>query len=332
MVDPLLPHRAPEFWPPDLVEQATSARRSRPRVHRVPRASPAASDVAWAQEGTPAQLSESAASDIRPPRFLPPPRLIAAGQSVTPLIVYPPDQRRAYTDNTWPWTMCGLITTEAGRTGTGSIVGPRQVLTASHVMPWLSDGSVGWVQFQQAYTSGSSLSVSSAAVVHLYEEASPTGQGQYSVAEDYVVLIFDEPFAAGQFGTLGYDDDWNGTPYWYNTGYPDDIAGGQRPARQSALSVINDWSPGYFQSGHGLDLLTRASLTAGNSGGPFFGLWSEGPLPGCGPGFYIVAVVSASGYMGAIDDDWGTASRTGNWLASGNEMVQLVRNAINDYP
>jgi hypothetical protein len=67
-------------------------------------------------------------------------------------------------------------------------------------------------------------------------------------------------------------------------------------------------------------------VTHGNSGGPVFAWWDQG---GCiGP--CIVGVVSAYGSFGGTCEDW--TAKTGYYAAGGNEMVQLIIDARNQFP
>jgi len=69
-----------------------------------------------------------------------PARVLNNGKELDPLTVFGPDDRRIYHDTSYPWgTICKVVTS-AG-TGSGVIVGPRHVLTASHVVDWNSNGA-----------------------------------------------------------------------------------------------------------------------------------------------------------------------------------------------
>jgi V8-like Glu-specific endopeptidase len=76
-----------------------------------------------------------AAGDITvaPDLVLPHRKLQAAGRPVDPLFVYPPDGRHVFKDTSYPWRACGRVTTNGGQ-GSGTLVGPRHLLTASHVI------------------------------------------------------------------------------------------------------------------------------------------------------------------------------------------------------
>lgn len=273
-----------------------------------------------------------AAGDVTvvPETVLPPRRFRAAGRDVEPLFVYPPDGRHVFKDTTYPWRACGRVTTSRGE-GAGALVGPRHILTASHVVAWNSSDA-GWLLFQPDYYDGDVFPSSYAQVTYYYEKLGTPG-GEYDVAEDYVVCVLRERLGEelGWLGTTTYADNWDGGSYWSHVGYPDDVGGGTRPAWELWFSIANSWHPGFFEEGAGLDIETFASLNHGDSGGPIFGWWKDGgPHGGTPAGPYIVAVVSSQGTLDPVITDW--QLRTGNWLAGGSELPDLVNQARQDYP
>jgi hypothetical protein len=161
--------------------------------------------------------------------------------------------------------------------------------------------------------------------VHTYSyEQLSSVNGEYDIAEDYVVCVMDRRIGdeLGWLGSKTYDDDWDGGAYWAHVGYPDDIGGGAQPVYEGGFSIKNSWSPGFFETGSRLDMETFASLTNGDSGGPVFGYWSDG--------LYVVGVVSAGGSLDPVVTD--LTIRTANWAAGGSEMPDLVNQARGDYP
>ena len=332
--EPLTRVQAQRRWSRDAITEFAFPQPPRAERRAVARAHPPPDRTAG-ERGHRRRVSAPglpAAGDITvvPETVLPRRRFRAAGRDVEPLFVYPPDGRHVFNDTTYPWRACGLVTTNAGQ-GAGALVGPRHLLTASHVVGWTASDA-GWLLFQPDYYDGDVFPSSYAEVAYYYEKISDP-QGEYDVAEDYVVCVLRDRLGdeLSWLGTTTYTDDWDGGSYWSHVGYPADVGGGTEPAWELWFSIANSWPPGFFEGGDGLDIETFASLNHGDSGGPVFGWWPDGgPYGGDPAGPYIVAVVSGEGTLDPVITD--PAPRTGNWLAGGSEMPDLVSQALNDYP
>jgi V8-like Glu-specific endopeptidase len=318
--EPMTMLQAMRKWPREAIADFAFPQQRRPKALIVPRTADRSKLVRATGPGLPAQRDITAMPEgVRRQR----PRLRVGGQGVTPLFVYPPDGRRTFTDTTYPWRCCGRVTTAAGQ-GSGTIIGPQHVLTASHVVDWTeTNGLIGWLRFEPDFNNGDTFAPSMATTIYSYEKLSSVS-GEYDVAEDYVVCVMDRRIGdeLGWMGTKTYDDDWDGGNYWMHVGYPGDVGGGTQPAFEGGFSIANSWSPGFFETGSGLDMETFASLNHGDSGGPIFGNFSDGP--------YVVGVVSAEGTLDPVITD--PVSRTGNWVAGGHEMPDLVNQARSDHP
>lgn len=132
--EPLTKFHAQKRWSRDAIKQFAFKPPPRAAAHVVSRAQKAAGSHRASTThaaGLPATADITAVPEILQPRR----RFHANGQSVRPLTVYPPDGRSVFKDTTYPWRACGLVTTNAGR-GAGALVGPRHVLTASHLVGW----------------------------------------------------------------------------------------------------------------------------------------------------------------------------------------------------
>ncbi|MCA9066882.1 MAG: trypsin-like peptidase domain-containing protein [Planctomycetaceae bacterium] len=228
-----------------------------------------------------------------------PVQVLQRGQSVNPLTLFQPEDRRIYNDISYPWgTICRVIT--AAGAGSGVIVGPRHVLTASHVVDW-SGNTGGTVEVHRS--AGSVRATTAITTVWYYTKV--TGSVDwFEQDEDYAVLVTSNRIGElfGWMGTRTYNSSWDDEPYWWNVGYPGSIANGLRPTFQRDVRLDEPW----YDLGPARAMSTRADLTPGNSGGPMFGFWADGP--------YVVAVVSSE-------------SRDENWCAGGSWLTNLVRHA-----
>ena len=268
-----------------------------------------------------ARYSKASASEVivtsshRPPwiAFAPSPRklrlgigpkLTLSGKPVQALGVVPPfDNRRVYSDFSYPWGCVCKI--QSGKlSGSGVLIGPRHVLTASHVVDWNAGWATVEVQtFDKKFASGSCV-----ASFHAFTQignVSPT-----TVDEDYAVLtLFDR--LGDQFGWIGcrtYDAGWDDKPFWRTMGYPSEIGSGRRPTFEEDFHLDED----EFDLGTGRSMTCGADLTKGQSGSPIFGFWGETPR--------VVAVVSAQEVSG-----------DSNYCAGGSDLPRLiaeVRNAV----
>ena len=224
------------------------------------------------------------------------------GKRMTPISIQGKDDRRLYNDTSYPWG-CVCRITSAGRVGSGVLIGPRHVLTASHVVNW----NAGWAvvevhRFDATFAGGSCCS--------RYSAFTKIDDVEYStVDEDYAVLtLFDR--LGDQFGWMGsrtYDSAWDEETWWRTIGYPQDLANGMRPSYEEDFDL--DEEP--LDYGPARAMTCGADLMKGHSGGPIFAFWPDGSP-------YVVAVVSAAG----SDDNNYCAG--GSWLP---ELVPQVRDA-----
>jgi V8-like Glu-specific endopeptidase len=225
--------------------------------------------------------------------------------------VFGTDNRLTFQDTTYPWSTVGLVETNRG-SGSGVMIGPRQLLTVSHVIDWTAPAgfAADWVRFTPSYFDGNAP-FGEAYGAHIYWYVQEDGDGFISGNEgnfDYVVVVLDRRLGetTGWMGARGYDDDWDRLDVWSHTGYPADLNSGQRPTWQGGFRV--DGTDAAAQS-----ILHQADVFPGQSGGPLFGFW----LGDVGP--RAVAVQS-----------WQTSSNNG---ASGSmDLRDLVALARTEFP
>lgn len=199
---------------------------------------------------------------IRPP--MPDPRVATT--------VFGTDDRRAFQDTTYPWSTVGLVQTNRG-TGSGVMIGPRHLLTVSHVIDWTAPAgfAADWVRFTPSFFDGNAP-FGEAYGAHIYWYLQEDGDGFISGNEgdfDYAVVVLDRRMGetTGWMGARGYDDDWDSLDVWSHMGYPADLNSGQRPTWQGGFRV--DGTDAAAQS-----ILHQADVFPGQSGGPVFGFWS----------------------------------------------------------
>lgn len=195
------------------------------------------------------------------------------GKKVIPHKVFGSDDRQVYVPTGYPWRCVGKIfawtdpSVGPAWVGSGALVGPNVVLTASHVCPW---GSNPWMmQFVPAFYDGASLLGSG---VNSYVE-SYRGYRNYDQGDDMAVLKLYNPLGnnLGWFGSRTYHNSWEDGHYWTKCGYPAAVSLGQRPSRVTWFPIIDDDS-----NGAGRELEYKADASGGGSGGPVFGWWSDG--------------------------------------------------------
>jgi hypothetical protein len=98
---------------------------------------------------------------------------------------------------------------------------------------------------------------------------------------------------------------------WQTIGWAGAIAGAERPAWQGSIATIDD-----DPDGMALEIEHLGDTSAGNSGGPFFGVWADG-FP------YVVGVHSGAQVMGSEDN---------NVAAGGAALVNLIIWAHQNWP
>jgi V8-like Glu-specific endopeptidase len=234
----------------------------------------------------------------------------ATGRRRVATTIFGADNRRAFQDTSYPWSTVGLVQTNRG-SGSGVMIGPRHLLTVSHVIDWTAPPgfAADWVRFTPSFFDGGAP-FGEAYGVRIYWYVQEDGDGFITGNEgdfDYAVVVLDRRLGetTGWMGARGYDDDWDSLAAWSHMGYPTDLNSGQRPTWQGGFRV--DGTDAAAQS-----ILHQADVFPGQSGGPVFGFW-----PGeVGP--RAIAVQS-----------WQTSSNNG---ASGSmDMRDLVARARTEF-
>jgi V8-like Glu-specific endopeptidase len=242
-----------------------------------------------------------------------PPIIKHHGHRLEPMFIWQPDNRSTYNDTSYPWGCVCKITTAAGRQGSGVLIGPRQVLTASHCVDWNTSDAEKIEVFRNGATAAAT---SFDTVVYAFTHVGPE-VGYTEMDEDYAVLVTDQRLGDrfGYMGTKTYDSSWDDENVWMTIGYPGDFpfgAEGTVPTYQSGVSLDED----DFDLGSGRAMTTSADVMKGQSGSPMFGLWDDVA--------YAVAVISSEGEV--------FLSGAENWCAGGSDLGRLVRQARDENP
>lgn len=207
------------------------------------------------------------------------PRYIEGGADVTDVAtIFPQDERKALADQSYPWCCTGFIQSSDGKSGGGVVIGPRTVLTASHVVPWDDvDRGNWWMTFRAGFNGRTSVADSPVQVVKYRRKVRSKIMSDDDLHYDYALLrlYYDMPW---WLRTIQYHGDWNNKPIFVCSGYPMDY--GVRPAVQTNVSIDGGGGgPFYFY------LKSRLDVMAGSSGSPVWGYFDDGSIR-------VVAVVS----------------------------------------
>lgn len=244
---------------------------------------------------------------MRRPKFIE--RTEFMGGDIGARTIFGADDRKVFYSTAYPWRCNGKVETALG-SGSGAMVGPRHLLTVSHIIDWRPDGSAGWLKFTPMYYNGSAPYGSSfmVRVYFKYKVAGPTIDGT-EAKYDYVAVVLDRSIgsATGWMGTKSYSDSWDGNPAFTHVGYPGDVTGGQRPTYQTGIALDGDfWSSDAHEA-----MSHKADVWPGQSGGAFWGYWSGQP--------YAVATQSSQ-------------NSSANNASGGSDLVDLVAKARADFP
>jgi V8-like Glu-specific endopeptidase len=197
--------------------------------------------------------------------------------------------------------------------GSACLIGTRAILTAAHMVPW---GSQNWkALFVAGYYDGNST----AGVGGQSWVTNAHGYAGNSVsAHDMAVMRLQDPLGSwlGYMGFREYDDSWEGGNYWSLVGYPSAISS-ERPSWQGGIHVIDD-----DEDGEGQELEHHGDDTGGDSGGPFYGTWSDGP--------YCIGTVS--GYEVISGGIFGIGDEDNNIAAGGPALNGICNYARQNWP
>ncbi|MDT5408421.1 MAG: hypothetical protein QOG14_641 [Mycobacterium sp.] len=252
------------------------------------------------------------------------PRLRAGNRAELFYGVYGADDRQIYYPSGYPWRCVGrvFVWNDASAAnwswwGSAVLVGPRHVLTAGHVVPWTS---TNWkALFLPGYYDGSSVSGAGAqSWVSNAHGWDVSFLSRLPNAYDLAVLRINDAVgnSLGWFGTRVYTA--GGPIIYYNlTGYPSAVAGGDRPSYQPGITVL-DTDP----NAAAMELEHHGDSTGGDSGAPFWAMWSDGIA-------YAVGVVSGGANEYEAKEH---GYEDNNICAGGQAMIDIVNWARTNWP
>jgi V8-like Glu-specific endopeptidase len=198
-----------------------------------------------------------------------------------PSNIFAPDDRYTFSDTAFPWSTCGRVDTAAGW-GSGVMIGPRHLMTASHVVNWGPSNTAGWLRFTPLlFDKSEPFGHAFATMIYSWNKADGSdGINADECAFDFVVCVLDSRMGelTGWMGSRGFSTSWEGGNYWGHIGYPGDLAGGVRPAFVGYQALDSDFKR-TIGGRDSYGIKHRIDVIPGQSGGPYFGWWAGEPWP-----------------------------------------------------
>jgi hypothetical protein len=158
------------------------------------------------------------------------------------------DVRQPFFPSGYPWQCIGRVFAYADPysfkwswSGTGALVGPNTVLTASHVVPWAANPAM--IEFVPAYFNG--VSTLGANVSSFVDGASSYDESASPApAFDFAVLRLQDRLgdSLGWFGTKTYDDGWNNQGFWTLVGCAGAVANKAGLAFTTMMRTATRWN------------------------------------------------------------------------------------------
>ncbi len=103
-----------------------------------------------------------------------------------PTTLFPPEDRLAYFDTSYPWGTVGRLSTGAS----GVMIGPRHMLTVSHGIPWSGSGVSAFTFTPGTFDGSAPFGVANATRVYFYVKVTGT-LDQNERRHDYAVVVLN---------------------------------------------------------------------------------------------------------------------------------------------
>ncbi len=244
--------------------------------------------------------------------------------------VWGADQRKKLQNFSYPFSAIGKV----GPLGcTGTIVGPRHVLTATHCLAYLSTGELVVPSFTPAYggpNQGPTFDAIDVRVLKDFrhnvwdtqkEEWQDNKWKAENFAFDMAVITFSQDFGYdyGWMPTRAFNKDLRKKSLFWNVGYPSDL-GDNEVAYFSEKCSVDEFNSKKSNNIASHELKTKCDTNYGHSGGPLFvaGIKNLGVMGVCS-GHSI-------GKLGWLP--WATDNT--NYFSGGPALVKIVSQALHE--
>ena len=182
--------REPTAELPEALRPPPEPPRQPKEVRRVDRSRRAAADVVGQTQGYCPPWAGVAYAPKRM-RVPAPPRIMHRGRQLQPRVDFAPAGDQQFYDDpgTFPWRCVCRITNAFGRVGSGVLVGPRHILTASHCVAW-SSSDLEMIEVHRAGTVTQAVAFNTVALAYTQIEGDAASSDVLD--EDYAVLVTNE--------------------------------------------------------------------------------------------------------------------------------------------